>query len=176
MSPLPVRVVVDDYGLFVRTVLLANADFHVRMQGEYKGTWYRNDFAVGDLDIVMSYESSDLIEIVNTFTLTKPTVVIYYRKGTTDQGTVDIGLLTIEFQLIVNFKPDGYANLRGYSLLLQELVNPRKRKGLWLGYGLAPREVDESPVYNGEAIDEQLKDRLLIQSQIVTFTLLGVDK
>ena len=84
-------------------------------------------------------------------------------------------MLKVELQLIVNYKPDGYANLRGYTLLLQELVNPRKRKGLWLGYGLAPRLLEEGPSYNGAAIDDQLKDRLIVQSQIVTFTLSGVD-
>jgi len=175
MSQLPVRVAVDDYGLFIRTVLRANNDFYVRMTGEYDGTYYRNDFRMSDLDVLMSYESSDLIEITNTFTLDNPTLVLYYRKGITDKGTVDQGALIVEFQLIVNFKPSGYANLRGYSLLLQEFVNPRTRKGLWLGYGLAPRKTEERPVFNGADIDEQLKDRLLIQSQLVTFSLLGVE-
>lgn len=172
---LPVSVVVEDFGLLVRQILRANDDFNVRMTGEYAGEYYSNFFYVRDLDIVMSYESSDLIEIVDTFTLDKPTVVIYYRKGMTDQGTVDIGLLTVEFQLVVNYKPNGYADLNGYGLLLQELVNPRTRKGLWLGYGLAPREVKTIEPANGSEIDDQLKDRLLIQSHIVTFSLTGVD-
>lgn len=157
----------------IKLCLAANSSFFVRWQGQVGDVYYDNRWAVSDLDVFFAHERTDYIVDTATFKLDKPLCVIYSRETKMETGTVDTGLLHVEFMIAVNYEPDGPLNLRGYISLLQALLNPRKSKGVWLPYGLAIRRAQEGPIYNGSELYESLANRILIQSVVGTFTTIS---
>jgi hypothetical protein len=158
----------------IRQHLKSLGTITARSEGYYDGTWYRNEYKLNDLDILHEFEAPDLLEATTAFTLLKPLLVLYTTERTVEGGTVDKRWYTVEFQLAVNFEPDGMVTLLGYLELLRVIVNPRD-KSYWLKIGLAPREVTIGPIFNGSEIKDTLKDRLLVLSLVCEFSQIGAE-
>jgi hypothetical protein len=158
----------------IRQVLLRNGGETVRSTGVYQNKYYRNEYKLSDFDIYHEFEAPDLTDASNTFSLTKPLLILYVEEETDESGTVDHGALNIEFQMAVNFAPSGFITLLGYLELLRVIVNPRDKR-MWLSAGLAIRHRQVGPIINGVEIKETLKDRILVQSIIGQFTNIGAE-
>jgi hypothetical protein len=158
----------------IRQRLKRAAGTNVRVHGIYEDTPYDNRYTLSDLTIYHEFEAPDLTEATNTFKLDKPLLILYVDEETDESGTVDVGQVTVEFQVAVNFAPSGFVDLLGYMELFRVIVNPRD-KGFWLSTGLAIRRREIARPVNGSEIKKDLKDRLLIQSVVGYFTLIGAD-
>ena len=156
----------------IRQRLYALTDVIARSEGFYNNVWYRNEYRTGDLQIVHSYEAPDLTDATETFKLDKPLLILYVTDQVVESGTVDTRSFTVEFQIAVNYNPDGVVKLLGYIELLRVIVNPRD-KGYWMPIGLAPRRSTTGSIINGGEIKQSLKDRLLVQSLLCEFTYIG---
>jgi hypothetical protein len=171
---LPIPTDIVDLDSLLKVALSVKQDYAIRFKGEFEGVWYDNQYAVGDLDVYLAFERTDIIQETEVFHLDKPLCVLYTKEIGTEEGSVDTGVYHVEFQLVVNFEPQGRLAITGYSQLLQALLNPRRSKGVWLPYGLAIRRVQQFPIFNGSAINEKLKDRLLIRSIVASFTTINL--
>jgi len=154
--------------------LLRQGHYAVRSSGVYNSEPYSNFYKLSDFTIYHEFEAPDLTLATETFALSDPLLILYTQEQTSESGSVDTGRLTVEFQVAVNFEPAGFVTLLGYLELLRVIVNPRD-KSFWLPTGLAPRHREIGPVINGDKIKSTLKDRLLVQSLICDFTLIGAE-
>ena len=166
---MPLYFNVQSWEIWLKTCLAANTDFAIKFEGVKDAQYYKNKFSVDDVDVLIGYENNNLLETPDTFTLSKPLVVLWTRKGINDRGTVEKGLLQVEFQILAN----SFYELQGYQTLFQALLDPHERKGLWLGYGLALHNTQDGMFVDGQEIHKSLKGRLYIQTLVSNFTILG---
>jgi len=158
----------------IRQLLLREGATTVRSSGVHDGKYFRNEYKLSDLEIYHEFEAPDITDATNTFSLVKPLLILYVHDEMDESGTVDKGIVTVEFQVVVNFEPAGFVSLLGYLELLRVIVNPREKR-FWLGIGLAPRHRTVGDIINGQEIKDNLKDRLLIQSLVGHFTYIGAE-
>lgn len=158
----------------IRQLLYKNSNRSVRVQGYYDDTYYRNEYKLSEFKIYHEFEAPDLTEATAAFTLDEPLIILYVDEKTDDTHGVDQGQVMVEFQVAVNFEPNGFVKLLGYMELLRVIVNPRD-KGFWLPVGLAIRHREIACMRNGEEIKDTLKDRILVQSVVGYFTQIGAE-
>lgn len=164
--------------LAVKECVLANSDYGIRIAGSYDGVDYNNKFKIDDFsDVMIEFEKSDPLE--NTDTVSFPSPILILRTGEDDSRRIPSIVnkdVFVEFQIIINAKPQGRLKLEGFISLIRAFCNPKREFKTWSKYGLVPRRIQESKTYNGGEIAEKLQNRILLKSVLVTFDYLGVNR
>jgi hypothetical protein len=167
--------VVQSIAIKAKKCILDNPTYGVKLMGTHDGVDYENKFKLSDFgEVLLEYEKTTPIEASTTFSLPAPILIL----RTNELNNVRIPSIVdktnfIEFQIIINAKPQGALQLEGFISLIRALCNPKKEFVIWSKYGLVPRLVQDSRIHNGGEISEKLQNRILLKSVLVTFDCLG---
>lgn len=134
------------------------------------GQEFRNEYRFTDMDILLDYEDTDIMDSDTEEVLAKPRLIMASEGNNGDR--VSEGNLLVEWMVIVNAASNGRLNLEGYCQLCQYMCS-EEVWWHWHPYGLLPRLCVVTKVRDGGILDPDLRSRLLIRSLMTHFSIVG---
>ena len=137
---------------------------------------YNDRYSINDMNVWLAHENSGYInDESKTGVLEKPTIIIHQ----TEESSIDLvedAVVVAEIQVLVNNPgtkdvKGGRPALDGYTQLCKHITD---KEQIWLRKGgFVPRKRRITRPRGGEAIDPNLKGRLLMRSLIVHLSYFG---